>query len=276
VFVRRDDVRRLALEALAGPPEPTFGEPDRLPLADGGGLDVRGWVTTLGGTGRSDAPATAWRGHEAEVARALEVALSRHRDLQLRALGDLAVGLGPLAVEPTDQRALDDIHGRLRPTLEKLAQKGDPPVRVAALRVLGRVRGGLPAVTRALADPAGEVRIAALQALGEAGAHPDDLHEAAQAAGRIAGARDWRERRAALAAMPHASASSAAALALDDADGFVRETAALVLGQVCGKPAPKGLPKSSIETLAKHLNDEAPAVRAAVAGSLKRCRAVGD
>jgi tetratricopeptide (TPR) repeat protein len=297
VFVRRDGVRRMAIEALAGSGDITVGEPERAPLGEGGGLDVRAWVAALGGPGRTSAPASVWRGLDGDVAHALDDALSRHRDLQLRALADLdargdGLALGPLTSGPlssADHAALDQLGEKLRPVLERLTAKGDAGVRAAAVHVLGKVRGGLPTVIRAIGDPAPEVRLAALDALGgvEDAPRPAEATQAAalgvaqavaQAVGRTLGSRDWRERRAALAALPASNAIAAASAALDDADGFVREAAARALGKACAaNPAhgAAGSCTSTVELLVRHAADEAPRVRAAVAAALARSHESG-
>jgi tetratricopeptide (TPR) repeat protein/HEAT repeat protein len=282
LFVRREPVRRMALDALAGSAPLELGEPERLATVDGGGLAVRAWVASLGLTAtHAEIPASSWRELPDELARALGDALSRHRDLQLRALGDLdartdGLALGPLTMGPPDpasRAALDELGARLRGTLERLAGKADVQVRARAIHVLAKVRGGLPTVVQAVSDPAPEVRLSALDALSTVQA--DAAADAAQAAARALGSRDWRERRAALAAlsaMPTRPLAAAAVGALDDPDGFVREAAARTLGHACagGRPCGKGL-----DALARRATDEAAPVRAAVAEALRESRQPG-
>jgi tetratricopeptide (TPR) repeat protein/HEAT repeat protein len=278
VFVRREPVRRAALDALAGGTPLELGEPERLALIDGGGLAVHPWVAQLATpTHHAEVPSTMWRGQEGEIAKALEDALARHRDLQLRALGDLdartdGLALGPLTpATPSAQEraALDEIGARLRGTLERLAHHTDVQVRARAVHVLAKVRGGVPTVVQAASDPAAEVRLAALDAL--ALVQPDAAAEAAPAATRALGSPSWRERRAALSALPPRSLAGAATTALDDPDGFVREAAARALGQACPAEQSGGHDcGKALETLSRHASDEAAPVRVAVAQALRR------
>jgi superkiller protein 3 len=280
VFLRRDPVRRAALEALARAqstvgqrraPSLAWPEPER----GSDGLDVRAWLGAVGGTPVRDGEASAspvWRGCEADVAAALADALTRHRDLALRALQDLdarpdGIALGPLtpaAPTPADRAALDDIGARLLATVRPLARHADAAVRARAVRVLGKLGAGDVAVT-ALDDASLEVRLAALDALGRLVAAGDVEPALDRAFDRALRATDWRERRAAALALASDGtrrpprALGALASALDDRDGFVRESAARALGAAGAAGVP---------SLAAHVGDELPEVRAALATAL--------
>jgi tetratricopeptide (TPR) repeat protein len=266
-FLRRDEVRRAALAALAGA-QATIGEPER--GADG--LDVRGWIASIGpSTATGVAPAN-WRELAGDAAQALADALGRHRDLQLRALADLDArsdgpAFGPLttgALSPADRATLAEAAARIQPSLEKLALKADPPLRARAVRVLAKLKGGAPTAIAALADSDASVRIAALAGLA---ASADGDERIASALERALKAPDWRERCAAAQALSSGRAVAAVSAlggALDDASGFVREAAARALG-------PAGAP--AVAPLERHAADEADEVRAAVAAALGETRA---
>ena len=298
VFVKHEDVRQVAAAALSqladSGPKGALGAPaiaapllalPRRPAraSDGGaGLDVAALVAGL-----ARPPAAPdrlrWAGADSKglratgVAAALEGALARHRDLQLRTLDDLValapggrIGLGPLTppalglAEPEQRAAgqlLDDVAARLEPSLLELARTGDPLVRARALEVIGRLSSPAASTARlaALDDPSIDVRLAAIAAVAT-----DRAAEGALAK-RLA-APEWRERAAAaeaLAKLPfaHGAADRCQAIArlLDDPNGYVREHAARAL-RLLGAPA--------IAPLADHVGDEIPEVRRAIARSL--------
>jgi len=283
VFVKREEVRAAALVALERPAGArvaiAWSEPER----GTDGLDISGWLRSLvekpaaAPSPSNETPAIAWRGLESDVAQAIGDALARHRDLQLRALADLdgradSITAGPLtpaSPSPADRAALADLGARLAPALERLAAGGDPLVRARALHVLAKIPGGGARVLAALADGNPAVRRAALSALGAARAGSpggDGARDIDQALERALAAGDWRERRAAAIAAAESGAApsgarvrSALAAALDDASGFVREAAARALGSAG---------KDGVAPLSKHVADEAPEVRAAVAAAL--------
>ncbi|HEY7958395.1 MAG TPA: tetratricopeptide repeat protein [Polyangia bacterium] len=256
IFVKRDPVRRAAIEALAHHPAPlAFSAPPR----SEDGLDVRGWVAWLGAASPTSpsVPPSLWRGDEAQIAQAIVDALSRHRDVVLRTLADLdgrsgELALGPLAtaaLEPSDRKALATLGAQLLPAVEQVSHDADPLVRAAATRVLVELPGGLPRAIAALSDPAPEVRLATVEALGAcvdpstnaaaAGAPGARERLTADALTRALGAADWRERRAAAFALggalscpgpghPDAARRLLPALTsaeLKDESGFVREAA---------------------------------------------------
>jgi tetratricopeptide (TPR) repeat protein len=303
-FVRRDEVRTAAVEALAAsaraseadaPPLPPFDPPRG---ADG--LDVRAFVVAFGRPAPDatiDVPPAAWRGAAPEVEAALREALSRHRDLALRTLADLAAGpggpdggiaLGPLTpppppssssskrapIAPEDRAILDGIAAALRPHIERLARDGDLAVRAAALEVLARTPSASAVVLAATSDPSADIRMAALAALAE----PRDLPTASTAIlgalQRSLRAPGWRERLRAASSLGRllplaeqrglvggAGAPLIAALsdALADPHGLVREAAAAALGT---------LGATAVAPLARRAADPAAEVRAAVARAL--------
>jgi tetratricopeptide (TPR) repeat protein/HEAT repeat protein len=283
VFVQRDEVRRVAVEALDhlannGPAARASFEGRRDgtlgPATEWGPiLDVAALVRRMArptGARAANLPFAGESGQFATAAAAaLDDALSRHRDLQLRALADLdgrtrGITLGPLAPrEPAsdaDRRAwdrvLDEIAAKIEPTLVVLTRTGDPLVSSRAVALLGHLPtpGAAAARLAALDEKSIGVRLAALSAL----AVSDEAPRAAQ----LLSASDWRERCAAADATGRlAPAASLAALGhlLDDPNGFVREHAARALGHA-GAPA--------VPLLAAHLRDEAPDVRRAIADSL--------
>jgi hypothetical protein len=210
VLIKREPVRRAALAALVET-RPPLAWPD--PPRNGDGLDTRGWVAALGSAEAGARPAITMQA--TELADIFSDALSRHRDLVLRALDDLES-------PPFDFDQADELGLRLLPSLRKLASSSDRAVAGRAVQLLARVSGAEAALAEAAASPRLELRLAALQALSS---HPLPSLEAQ--IDRALGARDWRERRlAALAAGGTLDRVRALAAALDDANGFEREAAA--------------------------------------------------
>jgi tetratricopeptide (TPR) repeat protein/HEAT repeat protein len=271
VYVKREPVRRAALEALARTGGPSLTRELGVPEYGSDGIDVREWIARFGPPGADTAPAASWRGLEDDVAAAIADALGRHRDLVLRTLADLdaradGLALGPLSSDDlgaAERAAVAAVGARIAPTLKRLLQHADATVRAGAARVLAKL-DDLDAVGGALADPALEVRLAALAALAR---HPDERFAAAVE--HALTSTDWRERRSAALAARAAgpmrrspgrpSTLHALAAALDDADGYVREAAAQALGAEGG---------DGVAPLARRLDDDAPSVRAAIAAAL--------
>jgi len=239
---KRDEVRLAALQALQGPLP--LDEPDR----GLDGIDVRAWMARLPGALPSETSlAHVWLVGETELGAAAIEALGQHRDVVLRVLADLdsredGLGLGPLTtgtLDPAERRALDELGVRLRPQLQALAQRTqlDPAVRSRAVEVLGKIRGGLPSVMEALADPSEDVRLAALAVLGHRGGGEDatSLGQRRQALMTALGSPRWPERRRAalgLGALDPQPALAALRKAASDEQGLVREAAAVTLGSV--------------------------------------------
>jgi tetratricopeptide (TPR) repeat protein len=237
VFLRREDVRRVAIAALRDGPGAArnLPEPERGPGV-GDGLSARNWLAALVVTpagNRSDA-APLFRGLESATSAALGDALTRHRDLQLRALADLDArddgpALGPLSEGPlssADQRTVAGLVAALLPTIDRAFDRGDVTTRVLCVQVLGKIPGGLSRLIAAVDDPNEDVRLAAIAALGEPAG---DTSERAVPLARVASSSSWRDRRAAAlsyAALP-ASANPLAGLVrlLGDEDPLVREGA---------------------------------------------------
>ena len=286
VFVKREEVRQAALQALLAKPgtPPSWVAPER----STDGLDIRGWVARLGAGAAPPAELQpiAWPGFAEEAAAGISDALGRHRDLVLRVLADLdgragVLTLGPLTPDGvTDDAAgmqppaspsslapvTADVGQRLLPSLEGVARRQDPTVRARAVAVLAKIRGGLPRVIAALSDSSLEVRLAALTALGGASSTaPDAGKEVTRALERALKAPDWRERRAAALALGAGSdgvgarALPALGAALDDTSGMVREAAARALGATGA---------DGVAPLDKHAGDCVSEVRAAIAVSL--------
>jgi len=292
-FVRRDEVRGAAVEALAASARAAEADTAALTTFDppraADGLDVRGFVAALGRPASDaaiDVPAAAWRGAAPELEAALREALSRHRDLALRTLVDLAAGpggpdggiaLGPLTravIAPDDRAVLDGVAAALRPHIERLAREGDLAVRSAALEVLARTPSASSVVLAATTDATPDLRLAALAALAE----PRDLPTASPALfaalQRSLRAPGWRERlrgatslgrllplaqRRGLVGAAAGPLTAALSDALADPHGLVREAAAVALGT---------LGASAVPALARRASDPTPEVRAAVARAL--------
>lgn len=295
VFVGLDeDLRRTAAEAIAALSRGTAPALERPPLADPEEpLEGRAIAARLARpTGGFTAPPPAGDGAAALIDRAaagLDDALSRHRDLQLRALADLAgdgeaPGLGPLPASPQllspDERAAwraiaARVLDRLGPRLAQLARSSDPQLAAHAVTIAGGSASpdAAKAVRGALAHPAEEVRLAAIAVLARApSGELEDAAERAQAIAPHCAAHPWRERAgcadalAALAALPRpdraaaqAYAASAIAPLAADGNGFLRERAVRALGT---------LGPAALAPLAPRARDPLPEVRRAAAAAL--------
>jgi tetratricopeptide (TPR) repeat protein len=248
VFLKRDPVRRAALDALAETHPSSSGDwPD--PTRGKDGLDVRGWLAELGAPQPGAAPTV--HVDAVELAGIFAEALSRHRDLQLRALDDLDAGPGGIAAGPltVGRVTLDEMGLHLLPALRKAAASSDKAVAARAVQVLAKVSGAEAALAEAAASPRLEVRLAALQALEsrQAPSLSSQLEQALRAA-------DWRERRLAALALVHAADAErvrALGSALDDKSGFVREAALRSLQRLADEGDPP-LRAAAREVLAAH------------------------
>jgi len=214
--------------------------------------------------------------HADDIARGLSEALSEHRDVIVAVLEDLdgaprQLSLGALApaapAEPRLDAALAVIATAIEPRITAQLTSDDPKVRALAVSVLAKLDGGKlhgadAAVTRALGDPADQVRAAGMNAIAvlaaRRGAAPPALVSALVHALASPG---WSDRRvAALALGQLGDKGDPAALikAAGDPSSFVREAVASALASQAG----------SLDALLALSRDEVSQVRAAAAQSL--------
>jgi cellulose synthase operon protein C len=305
LWSRRGPVRRAILWAMlriAGGPAGKPPLPPEVPIRDGK-LDEEDLVARL--TREVDEPpagapqktlAGVLQAQQGAIVDGLQSALSRHRDVAVRVLADLDArpelpSLGPFTASSDQlaageraslERTVEAVTRRVAPQVAALLGHSDSAVRLRALSVYGKLGASDLAaqVERALRDPQWEVRIAALEALAVgqrrgAVSRPVLLRLASTALR----SGHWRQRETAVklaAGLRDASAAPVLAGALRDANGFVREQAALGLGAT-GSPAwGGGTPKGeAIPALTAALDDEVPHVRAAACQSLAALRAPG-
>jgi cellulose synthase operon protein C len=213
--------------------------------------------------------------HAADIARGLADALAEHRDVIVAVLEDLdgasaQLSLGALApATAADARlgaALDQIGQAIEPAVTAQLTSDDPKVRALAVSVLAKLDAGAQAVaaaiSRALGDPAEQVRGAAMNAVAvvaaRRGAAPPALVGALIQA---LASPSWGDRRLAALALGRLGErgdTGALLRAAGDASSFVREAVAQALAGIA--PA--------IDALLALSRDEVPQVRAAAARSL--------
>jgi tetratricopeptide (TPR) repeat protein len=214
--------------------------------------------------------------HADDIARGLADALAEHRDVIVAVLEDLdeapaQLSLGALAqVTPGDPKveaALATIAAAIEPQLTAQLVSDDPKVRALAVSVIAKIdgskaHGAEAAIARALADPADQVRAAAMTAVAvlaaRRGAAPPAL---VTALGRALASPGWADRRIAALALGQLGEKGdpgALARAASDSSSFVREAVAHALARCA--PA--------LEALLTLSRDDVPQVRAAAAASL--------
>ena len=214
--------------------------------------------------------------HAEDIAKGLVEALSEHRDVIVAVLEDLDAAPAQLslgAIAPTtagDARtdaALQTIAQAIESKVSAQLTSDDPRVRALAISVLakldgGKLRGADAAVTKALADPAAQVRGAAMNAVAvlsaRRGRPPAPLVQTLVLA--LASA-DWGDRERAASALGRLGEKGdlvALAKAAGDPSGFVREAVAYALAN----DAP------ALDVLLTLSRDEIWQVRAAAARSL--------
>jgi HEAT repeat protein/tetratricopeptide (TPR) repeat protein len=226
------------------------------------------------------APATAKLviDHHADIAKGLTDALSEHRDVVVSVLSDLDgaaanITLGALTPNMTPdgklRSALDLVGAAIANDVKAHLASEDPKVRALAISVLaklegGKVTGAEAAITKALGDPADQVRASAMTAIAtlaqRRGSAPQNLVGSLT---KTLASGTWADRRvAALALGRLGSSTDTAALvrASKDTSSFVREAVAFAMGQVA-TPALVG-------ALVELSRDEVAQVRAAAARAL--------
>ena len=227
--------------------------------------------------------------HADDIARGLGDALAEHRDVIVAALADLdggtnQISLGALAPstpgDPKVEAALAAIAAAIEPKVTAQLASDDPKVRALAVSVLAKLDGGKvhtadAAIAKALADPADQVRGAAMNAIpvlaARRGSASPELVAALVKALAIpsgngpAAPSGWGDRRvAALALGQLGEKGEPAALmrAAGDPSSFVREAVATALAGSAGT-APGG-----VDAMIALSHDDVPQVRAAAARAL--------
>ena len=239
-----------------------------------GKLDLAAMVRDLPGElPEHEIPSGAIVGHEAAIAKAIEVGLASHRDEALAVLTDLdarddGLGLGaivPAAPTPAVAAALDAIGKRILPTV--IGRTGDDDLKVAAraLAVAAKIGGptAASAVERALRSPSRLVRATATRSvalLHRRGAMTPALRSALVAQ---LGSDDWEDRQNAAMTLGDLGADTdvdALVKALKDPWSYVRDEAAKSLGRLRSQAA--------IPALREATRDINPAVQASARRAL--------
>jgi cellulose synthase operon protein C len=213
--------------------------------------------------------------HADDIAKGLLDALGEHRDVVVSVLADLdgdpaQLSLGALSPPAADARvaaAYARIGEAIAPAIASQLASDDPKVRALAVSVYakldgGKVRGADAAIAKALADPADQVRAAAMNAVAvlaqRRGARPAELVASVV---KVLGSGPWTDRRVAAIALDRLGAHgdpTALIKAAGDPSSFVREAVASALGGVAG----------GLDALLQLSRDEVPQVRASAARSL--------
>ncbi len=215
--------------------------------------------------------------HADDISKGLLDALAEHRDVVVAVLADLdgapiELGLGALTPASPDARtkaALATIAQAIAPAITAQLASEDPKVRALAVSVVAKLDGGKvvvadAAITKALVDPADQVRAAAMNAIPvvaqRRGTAPAELVNALT---RTLASGTWADRRAAALAMGRLGANADAAALIksaSDSSSFVREAVAIALASVGGTAV--------VEPLLTLSRDEVAQVRAASARAL--------
>lgn len=213
--------------------------------------------------------------HTGDIARGLSDALAEHRDVIVAVLEDLdgaptQLSLGALAPASSGdaklEAALATIGQAIAPAVTAQLASDDAKVRALAVSVLAKLDTGAQAteaaITRALGDPAEQVRGSAMNAIAVVAARRGGPPPALVGAlVKALASPSWGDRRiAALALGRLGERGDTAALirAAGDPSSFVREAVAQALAST--GPA--------IDALLALSHDEVPQVRAAAARSL--------
>lgn len=219
--------------------------------------------------------------HADDISKGLLDALSEHRDVVVSVLADLdsmpsQLALGALSTTSTDAKvlvALTKIAESIAPAITLQLSSEDPKVRALAISVLAKldgpkVRGAETAITKALGDPADQVRASAMNAiavLAERRGSPQP--ELVRALSTTLASGTWPDRRVAAFALGRLGmAGDPAALvkAATDTSSFVREAVATALASTQGPQA--------IDALLKLSRDDVAQVRAATYRGLAASR----
>ena len=217
--------------------------------------------------------------HASDIAAGLTQALGEHRDVVVSVLADLdgapaRLGLGALTPAATDAKttaALATIAQAIEPQVNQQLASEDPKVRALAVSVIAKIDGGKikkadAAISKALTDPADQVRAAAMQSIAvvahRRGAAPPEL---VAALARTLSAGSWSDRRVAalsLGKLGPKTDPQPLMKAAKDPSSFVREAVAIALGEI-GNP-------QGTETLQMLAKDEVVQVREAAGRALKQ------
>jgi tetratricopeptide (TPR) repeat protein len=259
----------------AGLPPAPAGPLGDYPLARGKYDPIAAVAGLPGELPRPGTPGKLVIDHADDIARGLLDALGEHRDVIVSVLADLdgapaQLSLGALSPPAGDAKvaaAYARIGEAIAPAVAAQLASEDPKVRALAVSVYakldgGKVHGVEAAIGKAIADPADQVRAAAMTAVAalaqRRGARPAEL---VTAVARVLASGPWTDRRGAALALGKLGAQgepAALVKAAADPSSFVREAVASALG---------GLPGAT-DALLQLSRDEVPQVRAAAARSL--------
>jgi len=211
--------------------------------------------------------------HASDIAAGLSEALSEHRDVVVSVLADLddapdRLALGALTPATGDAKttaALATIAAGIEPQVVPHLTAEDPKVRALAISVLAKINGKAEGpIAKALADPAPQVRSAAMASIvtlaHRRGSAPPEL---VTALSKMLTAPEWGDRRVAaqqLGKLGPRTDTAALARAAGDSQAFVREAVATALGKIGGPAA-----EAPLQILAK---DEVLEVREAATRAL--------
>jgi tetratricopeptide (TPR) repeat protein len=223
--------------------------------------------------------------HADDISKGLLDALAEHRDVVVSVLADLdgapaQLSLGALSPASSDAKttaALAKIADAIAPAITAQLASEDSKVRTLAVSVVAKLDGGKQhgadaAITKALADPADEVRAAAMNAIAVIAQRRGRTQpELVGALTKTLAGGTWGDRRVAASALGKLGAGgdpAALVKAATDSKSFVREAVATALAAA---PSP-----GSLEALLALSRDDITQVRASAAlalGTVKDARA---
>jgi len=203
--------------------------------------------------------------HAADISAGLVQALGEHRDVVVSVLADLdanpdRIALGALTPPGSDAKtaaALAAIAQAIAPAVIGHVADDDPKVRALAISVAAKLDAPAvgAAITKALGDPAEQVRASAMAAIAvvahRRGTAPPELVSALVKTLASAG---WEDRRAAALSLGRLGPGGdvdALVKAASDASSFVREAVAIALGQTGGAKAIAALGQLSHDDVAQ-------------------------
>lgn len=269
-------IGRVSNTVPAGTASPNLGE---YPIK-ASKFDAASMIADLPGElPRATTPGKLVADHADDIARGMLDALGEHRDVVVSVLADLdsapdRLSLGaltPATSDPKTTAALAKIAATIAPAIQTQLASDDPKVRALAVSVMAKLDDGkgsaVPAIAKALADPADQVRASAMASVAVLASRGTPAPELIRALTKTLANGPWPDRRvAALALGRLGDRGDPAALvkAATDSSSFVREAVAGALG---GFPPAVGL-----EALLKLSSDEVSQVRAASATSLGRLK----
>jgi tetratricopeptide (TPR) repeat protein/HEAT repeat protein len=269
-------IGRVSNTGLTAAPAASFGEYPVKVSPAGAKYDASTAMQGLPGTlPKPTIPPKLIADHADDIARGLLDALGEHRDVVVSVLSDLdsaplTLSLGALTPANRDPKvtaAFAKIGQAIAPAIQSQLASEDPKVRALAVSVIAKLDDGkgtaIAAISKALGDPADQVRAAGMSSIAVLAARGVAPPELIKSLTKTLANGMWPDRRVAAQALgrlgdkgdPQALVKAAA-----DSSSFVREAVASALGGLTVAGA--------FEAVLKLSHDEVAQVRAAAAAAL--------